>query len=150
VHVGKASDRKYRDYDVQVVRAAPDKEGKEEHTVLARARVIDFAGGVYKQFLVCGPDEFSFRIARNRSACTKLQGVFIDQLTGDRPDNGEPQAPGGVHFEAPEADENAPANTADLVAAARGLWEALDEALDKRGNAALQIPFRLCAYRAAA
>lgn len=48
--------------------------------VLARARVRDFCGGVYKTFLVRGAGYFYFRIARNQSHVAALAGVMCDRF----------------------------------------------------------------------
>ena len=48
--------------------------------VLARARVRDFCGGVYKTFLVRGSGYFYFRIARNQSHVTALAGLMCDRF----------------------------------------------------------------------
>ncbi|MCX7008867.1 MAG: hypothetical protein NTY53_16755, partial [Kiritimatiellaeota bacterium] len=48
--------------------------------VLARARVRDFWGGVYKSFLVRGPGPFYFRIVRHQSHVTALAGVMVDSF----------------------------------------------------------------------
>ena len=138
---------KYRDYDVALLNdnGAGD-EALAAQTPLARTRVTDFWGGVYKQFLVCGPADFVVRIGRNRSFVTKLQGVFLDPVTGAPPiaqlpgfDNspyGPPKAPADYH----------PNPLAD---AAINLWGELDDALSLRGAIPLQMPLRVWCYRAA-
>ena len=72
---------KYRDYDVQVLPGFADDNVANTSPPLARTRVTDFWGGVYKQFLICGPADYVVRIGRNRSVVTKLQGVFLDPVT---------------------------------------------------------------------
>jgi len=76
---------KFRDYDVQLLNAGGNIDAARKSVPLARARVCDFYGGVYKQFIVNGPARYSVRIGRNRSYVTKLQGIFIDRLTGEPP-----------------------------------------------------------------
>ena len=48
--------------------------------VLARARVREFAGGVYKQFYVKGGETYTVRIVRSGSHNVVLSGVFLDSL----------------------------------------------------------------------
>jgi hypothetical protein len=49
-------------------------------TVLARARVRDFWGGVYKTFAVQGPGDFYVRIARHGSHNAIVSAVLTDKL----------------------------------------------------------------------
>ncbi len=67
--------------------------------VLARTRVKDFAGsGVYKTFVVEGPAIYYFRVCRNYSMNTILNGVFIERIDKSSPAN--KWASGGhFHFE---------------------------------------------------
>jgi hypothetical protein len=143
---------KYRDFDVQVL---PDlgKDSLQQAAIesgtaaLARTRVTDFWGGVYKQFIVAGPASYVVAIGRNRSFCTKLQGVFIDHFP-DSPDN-RGKLPG--FDSAPYVPPQIPAgyNAPPLVGAAIDLWSQLDDALPLRGVIPLQMPFRIWCYRAA-
>ena len=48
---------------------------------LAKGRIRDFRGGVYKRFLVRGPQAITIRVNRNYSFNTILSGVFLDKLT---------------------------------------------------------------------
>jgi hypothetical protein len=147
--------------------------------VLARARVRDFWGPVYKQFLVCGPACYWVRISRNNSFNTILQAVMIDKLAGpSSPFDDVPMAwMGGVRDTPPDPDAPAPIDPhlldkllaapgatgaatggtsapdrgeTALVASSRLLWRCLDESLVKDRAAELQWPYRLLAYRAAA
>jgi hypothetical protein len=139
---------KYRDYDVQVLSDDEDLNKVQASTPLARTRVTDFWGGVCKQFLVRGPASYIVRIGRNRSFVTKLQGVFLDRVTGDLPDN-PGQLPGFDN--APYAPPDEPDNyhPTPLTDAAVNLWSQLDDALSLRGAVSLQMPFRIWCYRAA-
>lgn len=49
-------------------------------TEIARGRVSDFWGGVYKRFVVQGPLTLSVEVNRNYSHNTLLSGVLLDQL----------------------------------------------------------------------
>ncbi len=69
----------YRDYVVEVRFAAkPNTKAK----VLSRTRVSDFAGGgVYKNFAIGGAaGTFAFRVCRNNSFNTILNGVFVSRM----------------------------------------------------------------------
>ena len=47
---------------------------------LAHGRIVDFAGGVYKRFLVAGSQVLTFRLDRNYSSNTMLNAIFLDGL----------------------------------------------------------------------
>ncbi len=51
---------------------------------LAHSRQRDFWGGVYKRFLVRGPQQLSVKISKNNSLDTILAGVFLD-LVDEQP-----------------------------------------------------------------
>ena len=137
---GRDFDNKYRDYDLQLLSWQDDRDAVQRSQPQARARVVDFRGGVYKKFVVMGPARYVFRVGRNHSYGTKIQGVFIDRLAGDAPAKRTP-LPGfeDVTYADVPVDDSA----------ASPLWEAFDKAYDKPGVAGLQIPFRIMAYRAA-
>ncbi|MGA3170912.1 MAG: two-component regulator propeller domain-containing protein [Chthoniobacteraceae bacterium] len=138
---------KYRDYDVQVLADTGDDAKTQAERPLARTRVTDFWGGVYKQFLLCGPASYVVRIGRNRSFVTKLQGIFMDRVTGDEADT-----PGTLPgFDtAPYQPPDEPYNyqPSPLTDAAVTLWSKLDDTLDIRGAIPLQMPLRIWCYRA--
>lgn len=117
-------DNRLRDYTLELRSGTAASPGP----VLAHTRVFDFYDGVYKQFLVQGPGPFCFRVGRNNSFVTKLQGVFMDRVT-----------------ETPAAQTS---DTSPTLAAAQALWAALDAA-DEAG-AAPDTADRVLAYRAAA
>jgi hypothetical protein len=139
---------KYRDYDVQVLSDNPDVNKIQGGTPLARTRVTDFWGGVYKQFLVRGPASYIVRIGRNRSYVTKLQGVFLDRVTGDLPDN-PAQLPGFDTMPYQPPDEPDDYHPSPLTDAAVNLWSQLDDALGLRGAVGIQMPLRIWCFRAA-
>jgi len=63
----------------------PDCRSKEivlvqQQPILARARVKDFRGGVYKSFAVQGSGSFYVRIARNGSHNAIVSAVLVDKL----------------------------------------------------------------------
>ncbi len=44
------------------------------------SRVLNFRGGVWKRFLVCGPTKLAIRVAKNYSLNTILAGAMLDPL----------------------------------------------------------------------
>jgi len=136
----------YRDYDVQVF-SDENNDGKvQTGAPLVRTRVTDFWGGVYKQFLICGPANYGVRIGRNRSEATRLQGVFLDPAAAvENPG----QLPGFVAAPYGPPDEPDESNLSPLADAASTLWDKLGDALPLRGAVAMQMPFRIWCYRAA-
>lgn len=116
---------------------------------LARARVRDFCGGVYKSFAVKGPDTYLVRINRNGSYNTICSGVFLDAL-GPAEQAGsvfELMDMAGVKYDAPEIAEDEPARNSPLEWA-MNVWKSTDEAWGFCGAEELQYGKRM-AYRAA-
>ncbi len=56
--------------------------GRPPAARVARARVRDFWGGVYKRFLARGPAKYDFKVSRNGSMNTILSAVLVDRMTG--------------------------------------------------------------------
>ena len=141
---------KLRDYDVQVLTWGKDKDAVQQSAPLARARVTDFQGGVYKMFVVSGPARYIVRVGRNHSFGTKLQGVFIDALSNEENESRK-RLPGFDTLDyVPAALEDKSVLAADpILSAASDLWDLLDQSFGKRGVAGLQFPLRIAAYRAA-
>ena len=139
---------KYRDYDVQIVSGDQDDAHIQTALPLARTRVTDFWGGVYKQFLVCGPASFVVRIGRNRSFVTKLQAVFLDRVV-PAPTDTPNQLPGfdTVPYDAPDYPDDA--HLTPLADTAVNFWTQLDDALSLRGAVPLEMPLHIWCYRAA-
>ena len=79
-HDGK---NRWRDYTISV-RPHPSGaplsaiEDFDKRPELARGRIRDFWGGVYKRFLVRGPIVVAIEVRRNHSFNTNLSGVFLD------------------------------------------------------------------------
>jgi Two component regulator propeller len=57
---------------------------ESDSTVSASTRATNFWNGVYKRFLVRGPDKVTVKLARNYSVDTTVAGVFLD-LPDQRP-----------------------------------------------------------------
>jgi len=80
---------RYRDYLISI-RIQPERHGPDDNSdfdrqpELARARIRDFWGGVYKRFLVRGPISLKIRFSRNHSLNTIMDGVMLD-TTDERP-----------------------------------------------------------------
>lgn len=82
---GHRGNNRRRDYQLSV-RARPAKfglgtvEGFDEWPELARGRIHDFRGGVWKRYLVRGPQALTIEVNRNFSYNTVLAGLFLDRL----------------------------------------------------------------------
>lgn len=82
---GQQGPNRWRDYRLSV-RERPSKygletvEGFEEWPELARGRIHDFRGGVWKRYLVRGPQALTVEVNRNFSFNTVLAGLFLDRL----------------------------------------------------------------------
>ena len=76
-HPGHASLDVYKDGCI-IIGSWVDVGGFDEKPELAGARIREFWGGVYKQFLVRGPVKLMFEINRNYSFNTILAGVMLD------------------------------------------------------------------------
>lgn len=89
---GHAGNNRFRDYEIIIKPIVGDglfweqKPGWEDRfdalPALAAARVRDFWGGVYKQFLI-REGEYTIKIGRNYSFNTILSGIFLDKVAGD-------------------------------------------------------------------
>ncbi len=83
---GEDTNNRLRDYRLSL-RSHPlgvaldDIDGFEQWPELAHARILDFRGGVYKRFLMRGPQTLTVRVSRNYSFNTILAGVFLDKVT---------------------------------------------------------------------
>ena len=86
-HQGK---NRFRDYQVSI-RAHDQKAslydiaGFDREPELARARIHDFWGGVWKRFLVQGPAQLTVHVARNDSFNTILAGAMLDLVDEEPP-----------------------------------------------------------------
>ncbi len=72
---GHGGANRLRDYLITVEPASPGPPGAP-----CRARVRDFWGGVYKTFVIEGPGDWIFQIAKHGSLNTIVSGVFIDRI----------------------------------------------------------------------
>lgn len=149
---GTDGSNRYRDYIVQLKPYATSLKAADKLPDLAWTRVHDFWGPVYKSFLVAGPQPYLFKISRNNSFNTIIQGVFIDKLQGPPSlyDNLPLAWMDNVTYAAPTllpAAQNLSAKWSETARAAVQFWAALDGAYSLKA-APLQRPYRLLAYRA--
>jgi hypothetical protein len=79
---GAAGDNRFRDYLIEVRPNARDYSAVMAASPLAVARVVNFRGGVYKSFVLCGPSTYYVRLNRNNSLNTIVSSVMIDKLSG--------------------------------------------------------------------
>ena len=120
--------------------------------VLARTRVRDFCGGVYKTFLLRGAGPYYVRIVRHQSHVTTLAGVMMDSFPRSAGSKALQrrmlvQFGGGRFFGRggnPFGELDAEVNTA------LKLWGVAGRAGSKVGGAAAVRPVQCFAYRAAA
>jgi len=81
---------RFRDYQVSIRLHDPnvalsDIGAFERQPELARARVRDFWGGVWKRFLVQGPTQITIRVSRAYSYNAILAGVMLDLVDEEPP-----------------------------------------------------------------
>ncbi|MCX7049884.1 MAG: hypothetical protein NTX50_30930 [Candidatus Sumerlaeota bacterium] len=117
---------------------------------IAQARVRDFWGGVYKQFVLTGPCKYWVRIQKGTSLNTIVSGCFLDPLTGPRPKwdiKGLTHGTASVPYFAPPLPESLP--TTNSCYSAFCLWQAFENSQMSQGIASLILPARRFAYRAA-
>jgi sugar lactone lactonase YvrE len=154
---GHDTTARYRDYLIQLKPWSEKLEDAAAAPALARARVRDFWGGVYKQFVVQGAGKYLIQVSRNGSHNTICNGVFLDRRgPSPQPYGGDYMVNMGYVVYLPPA-VSTPAQTSGAVEsrelqAARALWSALDEAAGD-GLLATDInrehTARMLAYRAA-
>lgn len=142
---------------------------------LAQTRVRDFWGGVHKQFIVQGPATYWLKVGRNYSFNTIVSSVMLDEVGpnqtwsddvmgntfGGRYNPPDPDAPEPINphlldkilagtYRAPREPTDEDKARANVVKAARTLWDAAEAALSKQGGAQLNWRARVMSYRAAA
>jgi len=139
---GHDGDNRDRDYLVSLLPYRVRMSDALVLSPLARTRVRDFWGGVYKSFLVRGPHPYYLRVARNNSLNTICSAVFIDKMLPipRQEDDMQTLFLGGVRYDpsaAPMTKESAASVTASL-----DLWRGLDTS-----PSPMQMSFRLMAFR---
>jgi hypothetical protein len=140
---GHDGPNRWRDYLVEV---KPHRQGvrtADAEPPFARARVSDFWGGKYLQFVARGPATLDFKIDRHYSFNTILQAVFLDRLSG-------PRLPEEQTMPAPLLGLPPTADHEPVTGGLAGkLWRELDSAWEREGSALWQQPWRVLCYRAA-
>jgi len=81
-HIGP---NRWRDYLLELKGQSKDVSEAYQAPTIARARVREFWGGVYKRFEIQGPHTYWLRIGRNGSFNTLVNGVFIDKISAPGP-----------------------------------------------------------------
>jgi hypothetical protein len=167
-------DNRFRDYLLEVKSWNPRIDKAEASRTLAKARVRDFWGPVYKQFLVSGPSKYYIKIGKNNSHNTIVQSVMLDSLTGKGPTEADivrrleaygtvlpanAKLVGRPHFDPYHLDEmgevqyNPPPlveipNLSVTQKIAADLWKQMDEAYLLQTGVVSQSVYRTLAYRA--
>jgi hypothetical protein len=139
-----------RDY---VIRVQGPTTGSQATAVgapeLCRSRVQHFFGGVYKNFVLRGPGEYLFSIERNYSFNTKIAGIMIDYLGGQRqfPDEsdqfGLPLMGGTIY--APPVEDTA-VDVQSMLATS--LWQTASALVTQMRDGGRARPTMIQAYRA--
>ena len=147
---GHDGNNRYRSYLIEVKGDGLDPAKADRLPTLARARVDQFWGGVYKQFVVTGPGKYSVKIGCNDSFNTIVQAVMLDQLTGPKTPFSKLPQPwlGDIFYDPPEeptlTDDATPALQTALT-----LKTTADSVRDLSGGLARHRTTWLRAYRAA-
>lgn len=157
---GHDQSNRVRDYLIEVRQGTENLEKADTFPVLARARVRDFWGGVYKTFVVHGKGDYYFTVRRNNTFNAILQAVFCDKLSGPPSidENDRSAWLGGVTYRAPtpeqlDAIQKAALNAVALqkkasLEAAIQLWTTLGASSEKADFEAFALPGQVMAYRA--
>ena len=149
---GRTVLNRLRDYVVEVRTYDEDVAKANDQAPLAKCRVNDFWGGVYKRFILNGLSEHYLRVARNGSFNTTCSAVLVDKLAG-------PETPwhrlalplrGGLRYDPPPLPADWRPVRGSATAATR-LSEAIDALIPGRlSSAAAAVSGGLLAYRALA
>ena len=121
--------------------------------VLARARVHNFWGGVYKTFAVQGPGVFYTRIARQGSHNTIVSAVMLERMDEDyehiiRPTLVSAYYPDGVVYAPPDV-RGITAQSHPALAGTLRVWNEARDVCGWQGGAEAYAPMRGLALRAA-
>lgn len=143
---GHDVENRYRDYLVQVKPYRISIGEAETLPALVNARVRDFWGGVYKQFLLPGPNKYYIKVGKNNSHNTVVSAVVIDKMEGEVIHEEDMQTVwlGNVRYDPPDPGIQRYFPT---LTTARTLWEAMDSMYTEPLGLTLQTHDRLFAYR---
>ena len=157
---GENGSNRDRDFLIQIKPDRPTLADAMQAPTLAEARVRNFYGGVYEQFIIRTPGTYYVRVARNNSFNTILSGVFLDTIGSDKvvANKQDLAAMNGVSYRAPQW--NTPSSAVAVsspasrllptLAVAEAVWSSLDTSTDcPIQSVAMPQVYRLLAYRAA-
>jgi len=133
-----------RDYIVEIKDYTDDLAKAHFSPTLAKARVHDFWSGVYKSFLVTGPNKYLIKVDRNYCFNTLVQAVMIDQLQGPE-ENVVDRVAWVGRYNPPKWSVSS--TDTENINIASSLWDALDNSYNKQHNYFIQKQFRILAYR---
>jgi hypothetical protein len=107
---GHSGHNRFRDYLLEMKAYDPDVKRANSAPALAKTRVRDFWGGVYKSFHVRGPGVWWLKIGKDNSYNTILPAVFIDRINAPvvYSDSVRLAMMGKVSYDAPPAIPPAP------------------------------------------
>ena len=132
---GQASYNRLRDFKVSIRRHPDEKplgdiQGLQTWPELSSTRIRDFRGGVYKRFVVNGPQTLTIEVARNYSFNTILSGVFLDELS-EEPKPYFQESAIFVHEDESVVAQNAVSVTNPENEIVERLWHELERAKDQ-------------------
>jgi hypothetical protein len=116
---------------------------------IAKSRIRDFWGGVHKQFIVKGSEDYFVKVRRNYSFNTIVGFVGIDRILGEptlHDKLGISPWMEKVRCEQPEIPET---YKDENVTLAKDLWKKIDEVADKSGYSAIQRKIKLNIFQVA-
>lgn len=146
---GHKRENRLRDYEIDVKPYVSNLDAALKSPILARARVRDFWGGVYKTFALRGPGRYWIHIRRNYSFNTIVSAIMLDKLYGPKTQADKYHVPmpdtNGKDYKPPYykvyKDEEPD------VLAASGLWKAIMQALPYRGTVRYMHAYRIFGCR---
>ncbi len=146
---GHNSVQALRDYLITVKQAGRTFVETEALPIIARARVNQFWGGIYKQFALRGPGRYSLNVERNNSFNTTCSAVFMDRLAGQKAEFDDLACPSleYITYEAPNIPLAFSTSENPIWKSSRLIWERI------AASSAMMNPamtgYRFLAYRAA-
>jgi hypothetical protein len=167
---GHQSNNRFRDFMIEIYPAQGPMEGNPFHTwktysldaeqtvrkqePLAKSRIKDFWGGVYKQFLISGQGYYYVKIKRNYSFNTILSAVIVERLLGEATREEVVNIPFVSPYLPNDNPYKYPMRLPQSYETMEGwrigqFWQTLDEVYDKRKGIELQRKRRIAAYQLA-
>jgi len=148
---GEGGDNRFRDYLIQLTPDAKTLDQAEKAIPLAQARVHNFRGGVYPQFLLAGPSTYCFRLVKNSSLNVICSAVFIDRIAAVVVPKEDMRTAwlGGKRYDPPTLAVGTTAGKSSLSKSASQLWGDPPAEHSSCIDAANFNADRVLAYRAA-